>query len=197
MAEKSAIIILAAGNSSRLGSPKQLLEVHGQKLLTHVVKQACDSKADDVYVVLGSGEEILSPLISGDDIKIVVNQDWEKGMGSSIKTGIREIQKQNSYDTVIISVCDQPFLTSEIFNQFINQTGNQEIIVSAYSDGNFGPPTLFRKSRFSQLLSIYDTAGAKSVIKKYEGTLGLIPFEKGDIDLDTKEDYNAFLSSSK
>ncbi len=197
MAEKSAIIILAAGNSSRLGSPKQLLEVHGQKLLTHVVRQACDSKADDVYVVLGSGADVLSQLIKNYRVEIIVNEDWENGMGSSLKAGIGEIQKQSEYDAIIISVCDQPFLTSAIFNQLLDQSEDQEIIASAYSNGSFGPPTLFRKSQFTRLMTIKDAVGAKSVIKNYDGELGLIPFEKGDIDLDTKEDYYTYLNSSK
>tara|TARA_Y100001949_G_scaffold65328_1_gene55274 strand:- start:384 stop:977 length:594 start_codon:yes stop_codon:yes gene_type:complete len=197
MFEKSAIVILAAGNSSRLGSPKQLLEVNGEKLLTHVVGQACSSKADDVYVVLGSGADVLSSLITTNEVKMIINEDWDKGMGSSIKKGIDEIQKQGIYDAVIVSVSDQPFLTSGVFNRLLAQTGDQEIVASAYSDGNFGPPTLFRKSMFSLLLKIADGVGAKSVIKNYCGAIGLVPFEKGDIDLDTKEDYNAFLGSSK
>jgi len=197
MALKCAIIILAAGNSSRLGSPKQLLEVNGQKLLAHVVGQACMSKADDVYVVLGSSVDTLVSLVNSYDVKIIVNKEWEKGMGSSLKKGIIEVNKQSPYDAVIISVCDQPYLTSDIYNQLIDQTGPQKIIVSAYSDGHFGPPSLFRKSQFSQLLNINDGAGAKSVIKKYGGALGMVPFEKGDIDLDTKEDYNTYLNSSK
>ncbi len=197
MAEKSAILILAAGNSSRLGSPKQLLDVNGQKLLTHVVRQACDSKAADVYVVLGSDANVLSQLIKNYKVEIIVNKDWENGMGSSLKAGIREIQKQSTYDIVIVSVCDQPFLTSALFNQLLDQTGEQEIVVSVYSDRSFGPPTLFRKSQFARLMTIKDAAGAKSVIKNYDGELGLIPFEKGDIDLDTKQDYNTYLNSSK
>lgn len=197
MIEKSAIVILAAGNSSRLGSPKQLLEINGEKLLTHVVTQACNSKADDVYVVLGSGADLLSSLITTNEVKVIINEDWIKGMGNSIKKGIGEIQKQGIYDAVIVSVSDQPFLTSNVFNQLLAQTGDQEIIASAYSDGNFGPPTLFRKSIFSQLLKIADSAGAKSVIKNYSGEFGLIRFEKGDIDLDTKENYNAYMDSSK
>ncbi len=196
MTEKTAIIILAAGNSSRLGSPKQLLEVSGQKMLTHVVHQACTSHADDVYVVLGSGADLLQPLLSGMDVTTIFNEGWEKGMGNSIKKGIRRIVDKN-YDVVIISVCDQPYMTSHVFNKLLSQTGNQEIIASGYSDGNYGPPTLFRKSQLPKLLQIKDAAGARSVIRNHKGELGLVAFENGEIDIDTEDDYKAYLNSSK
>ncbi len=197
MAGKNAIIILAAGNSSRMGQPKQLLDIHGKKLLAYVVNQACQSKADLVFVVLGSKSEMFITSLDQSQVEIIINKDWKKGMGNSLKRGVTEATQRYDLESVIISVCDQPFLSSDIFDQLLSKKDQFEIIASAYSDGNYGPPTRFAKSQFDNLLTIGDAQGARSLIKGFKGTLGLVPFHKGEIDMDTKDDYQSYLDSLK
>ncbi|XOV95223.1 MAG: NTP transferase domain-containing protein [Bacteroidota bacterium] len=197
MKEKTAIIILAAGNSSRLGKPKQLLDVQGKKLLIHAVDEACKSNADNVFVVLGSDNKLLTPILMDYKVDIIINDHWDRGMGNSIKRGVSEMILTGIFESVIISVCDQPYLTKEIFNKLIAQQDMFEIVASAYPDGNYGPPTLFNKSQYHNLLEIQDFSGAKSLIKNFKGELGLVPFDKGEIDLDTLEDYQSYLNSVK
>ncbi len=192
MNSQTAIILVAAGNSSRLGRPKQLLEVKGQKLLEYVALQACHSQATDVFVVLGSEKDTLRALLDKLDIHLVDNEHWEKGMGSSIKKGMQAVIAKGNYDSVIVSVCDQPYLTSQLFNQLINQPKEHKIITSAYNNQDFGPPTLFRKSIFENLLHIDDLSGARSLIIKHQKTLGLVAFPQGEIDLDTEADYENY-----
>ncbi|MCR9253638.1 MAG: nucleotidyltransferase family protein [bacterium] len=193
---RSAIIILAAGNSSRLGRSKQLEEINGRPLLLNTLDTALESQSDSVLVVLGAEYEKHRQSIAHNEVMIVENKDWSKGMGSSIKCGMNYLLSQNNdIEVALISVCDQPFLSVALYNELLNSTDQiNSISVSRYGDESFGVPVAFYQNQFESILNIGDETGAKSILKNK--SLRFIDFPKGHIDIDKEEDLIALKSMS-
>ena len=190
------IIILAAGSSSRMGQSKQLLEIGGEQLLLKSTQVALQSIAEKVIVVLGANELAHRKVIEQLPCEIIVNEDWQQGMGSSLKKGMKELLHDvPKLEAVLVMVCDQPLLTFEHLNAIINkyELTKSEIVASYYS-GSAGVPALFDKSLFEKLLNVEDQAGAKKIILQHKEVIQTIGFPQGSIDLDTPEDYQAFIS---
>ncbi|MEL7002436.1 MAG: nucleotidyltransferase family protein [Bacteroidota bacterium] len=188
------ILILAAGSSSRLGRPKQLLQYEGESLLRRSVKSALKTGID-VCVVTGSNHEDHENEIDDLNVDIVYNSTWNQGMGNSLKIGVTYLLDQNpDLDAVIIMVCDQPKLTTSILQDLISkyEEGNT-LVASQYSDTN-GVPALFHKTYFDEMLDIKDQQGAKVLINTYP--VCPVPFSSGIEDIDTMEDYNRLIEGS-
>ncbi len=188
---KIAVIILAAGKSSRLGSPKQLLEFKGINLLQHSINAALGSKASQVILVLGSSAEEIKKQLNYHQITILENPDWESGMSSSIRCAVRTIIKdQKDVEAVILMVCDQPYVSSGLLNDLISayQTEDKDIIASFY-DNVAGTPALFHKSMFQELMMLEGDKGARILFNKFAAQTGIVPFKEGSIDIDTLENY--------
>lgn len=188
----TGIIILAAGNSSRMGQPKQLLSYQGKTLLDIVIEQALQTAYRPIVVVLGAyATEILAQHRHA-DINYATNEHWQTGMSSSITTGLLALLMQRpTLENVIIAVADQVFITSEIFNQLFDQhqlTG-KNIVACSYAQ-TMGTPVLFHKNHFQEILSLDGNEGAKSILKKYKEDTAGIEFELGRIDIDTETDYH-------
>ncbi len=189
-----SIIILAAGSSSRLGQSKQLILVDGKTLLEKSVLAALNSGAEHVVVVLGAQATLHNKAIENLPVKIIINEEWKKGMGNSLKAGLNYVvTKYPETEAVIVMVCDQPFLTSEHLKKLITsfQKNPTEIVASSYNQIK-GVPALFSRSMFSQLFQLEDIQGARKVIQFHKGSMQLAEFPKGEIDLDTPEDLSKF-----
>jgi molybdenum cofactor cytidylyltransferase len=186
------IVLLAAGSSSRLGEPKQLLAFDGQSLLQHSEQVALASQAEPVIVVLGSSADRLKDEVADPALTIVVNERWQEGMASSIRCGVNKLTElAPEAQAVIIMVCDQPFVTTALLNEMITaflKTG-KPIVACSYAD-TFGPPVLFHRSFFPELLQLQGDIGARGVIRRHVNDAELLPFPKGTIDVDTKADYD-------
>lgn len=191
--ESCAAIILAAGQSSRLGQPKQLLKYQNTTLLQHAIDVAKQSEAQSIIVVLGSNADIIFSEINTSGIHIVKNDDWKSGMGTTIRCGVQAVQMLDSkVDAAILMVCDQPFVTSDLLNGLIKkqkETG-EPIIASQYGD-TIGTPALFHNRFFSELIKLEGDAGAKKIMMRNRDFLATIPFPKGSIDIDTMDDYES------
>jgi molybdenum cofactor cytidylyltransferase len=187
-------ILLAAGSSSRMGQSKQLLIIDDQPLLRRTVQVALDANPANLTVVLGSNFEEHQKVISDLPVHIVNNENWQKGMGHSLKIGVTELLEKNSnIQAIVILVCDQPLLTSHHINKLI-QTFRQSstpIIATGYSN-TIGVPALFDKSYFETLLKLPDHHGAKSIIQKFSGVMESVSFPNGAFDLDTPDDLLNF-----
>jgi molybdenum cofactor cytidylyltransferase len=186
-----AVIILAAGRSARLGSPKQLLTYRGKNLLQHTIDTALESQASPVIVVLGSGKEKIEKELDQTQIFILENSSWESGMASSISCGISKLQIITpDSKAVILMVCDQPYVSATLLNDLMNKhkESGQAIIASSY-ENTLGTPALFHKSLFPELSALEGESGAKSLIKKYSLQTGSVSFDQGSIDIDTRENY--------
>lgn len=186
-----AIIILAAGASTRMGTPKQLLPYQGQNLLAHTIGSAIASICKPVLVVLGANAQQIRSEVSQTSVIVIENPDWHLGMGSSIRSGILSLANcSETIDAAVIAVCDQPFIRPEIINYLVtayHSTG-KSIIACQYAD-TLGVPVLFSHIFFSELASTGKTVGAKKLINKYHNEVFSIPFPQGVIDIDTPKDY--------
>ncbi|MBK1989948.1 nucleotidyltransferase family protein [Sphaerospermopsis aphanizomenoides BCCUSP55] len=191
------IIILAAGASTRMGTPKQLLPYQGKSLLSHTIESAIASVCNPVILVLGANAENIRSQISTPTIKIVENPDWHLGMSASIRCGIVSlIDNYPTLDAAVITVCDQPFLAHEIINQLVTayHTSKKTIIACEYAD-TLGVPVLFSQIFFSELAGLSEDVGAKKLIKTYSKDVFSIPFPSGAIDIDTPQDYQKLQES--
>jgi molybdenum cofactor cytidylyltransferase len=184
------LLLLAAGSSSRLARPKQLLPYQGQTLLRHAAEVAVASPCR-------LHDELL-PEIDGLPFHVVRNDSWADGMGGSIAAGLAELESAAEtaaptakVDAVIVMLCDQPLLTPEIIGELIVQfqaTG-QPVVASAYA-GTQGVPALFSREIFSQLLELRGAAGARELLQQY-AHLPTVDFPGGATDVDTEAQYAA------
>ncbi|NOT74650.1 MAG: nucleotidyltransferase family protein [Cyclobacteriaceae bacterium] len=190
--KEPVILILAAGSSSRMGQSKQLLKINEQSMLRNASVVALESGMQTI-VVLGANEGENRKTIEDLTLKIIVNPDWENGMGNSLKKGISSLPKNT--DAAIVMVCDQPLLNSAHLKRIREkyQSSDKRIIASYYS-GTFGVPTLFDSSLFEEIKNLTDDQGAKKIIQLHQNETLNIEFQEGAIDLDTPDDFRNFVS---
>lgn len=188
---KTGLIILAAGASVRLGAPKQLLSFRGETLLRRVVRQALESVCQPVIVVLGKDAEKFKEHLDKFNVHFAYNDDWEKGMGTSIKAGIEKLLEiDRETEGAVLTVCDQPFVTAAVINRLAESFYQKKslIVASAYAE-TLGVPALFSRELFSELTSLKNKGGAKEIISRFSENVVSIDFPEGAIDIDTTEDY--------
>lgn len=184
------IIILAAGASSRLGRPKQLLSYKGKTLVERAADTAQSAGSYPVVLVTGAEKEMVN-FDAG--LHIVHNENWEEGIASSIRCGLNELLKiEPGVEAVLFLVCDQPHISAALLKQLIDGYHNsgKEIIACSYA-GTVGIPAVFGKSFFEKLLGLRGDEGAKRIIMQNAGSVALVEFEGGEIDIDTAGDYAA------
>lgn len=190
-----AIMVLAAGASTRMGTPKQLLLYQGRSFLQSITEIAIASVCQPVVVVLGANAEQIHPQIKQLPVKVVHNLDWAWGMSSSIKSGIELLNNlPEKIEAVVITLCDQPFVSHQIINQLVDTyySTKKPIIACEYA-GTLGVPALFSQRFFSELAALKETSGAKRVINNNLNEVFSMPFSLGDIDIDTPKDYEQLL----
>lgn len=190
------ILLLAAGGSSRIGQPKQLLPWGNQTLIEHQI-QTLLKTGNPVNVVLGSNSNLVIPVIEKFPVNVFINTDWESGMGSSISLGINQIiQKFPDANGVLITLLDQPLITTSYLQKMLDafQPGFRQIIVSRSASGWTGVPVIFDKCFFKELSELKNDEGAKKIIKRHEENVILI--EGGELleDMDTWQTYQQLLS---
>jgi len=186
----TGIIILAAGNSSRLGTAKQLLHYQGQTLLLHIVQEALSCHPATVIVVVGAEAQAIAETLADRDVSICYNADWSTGMASSIRKGMTQLIAENSMVTnCIVTVSDQPHLSGQNFSQLdkLQSKTGKGIVASTYA-GTTGVPVLFTHPYFELLLSLQGDQGAKKIVGQHLDDLATVGFEQGAIDIDTPED---------
>lgn len=188
-------IILAAGSSSRMGRSKQLLDVAGEALLARTIRIAQGAPIDHTIVVLGSHRREHARLLEDFDVAIAFNEDWRGGIGTSISAGVKSLLAQMpDAEGLMIMVCDQPLLTSDVLSEIIDRhraTG-KPIVASKYADTP-GVPVLFGKKYFGKLTTLHQDQGAKRLVVENPADTELVSFPGGEVDLDTMEEYEAFV----
>lgn len=188
---KYAIVILAGGNSARLGSPKQLLRYKGKNLLRHSVDEALKTGCQSVFVVLGANIELLRKELKDKPVIIVENTYWEEGIASSIRRGLDHITNTLLRpDCVIFMVCDQPFVSSSLLLNLLKkrQETGMPVVASSYNN-KMGTPVLFDKSFFPALSELKGDKGAGKLIADNPDKVATVPFPEGIRDIDTLSDY--------
>ena len=184
-------VILAAGASTRMGMPKQLLQFGGETLLKRAASVALEAECRPVVVVTGANAAACGESLRGLDVQEVENQQWQSGVSSSVRVGVEAVLAVDPETAaVVLMLCDQPFVTREIIAALVaayRETGCS-IVASRYGE-SYGVPALFGRAHFAELTALEGATGAKQIIQKHLPKVHLLPFPKGKIDIDTREDF--------
>lgn len=184
-------IILAAGASRRLGTPKQLVPFRGEPLLTHTVRAVRGGGAGPVLVVLGANAEQIAAAVDLSAVHAVANPQWQQGISTSIQAGLEALlQEYPLTQAVMLLVCDQPSLTGKHLRSLIDAyaAGSSEVIVASHYAGVAGIPAIFPASQFEKLHSLTGDTGARQLLRSTQFPMITIPFECGELDIDTSDD---------
>ncbi|MCX6134492.1 MAG: nucleotidyltransferase family protein [Ignavibacteriales bacterium] len=190
----TAIIILAAGNSSRLGLPKQLLQYHGMSLLRHAAETALATHPAEIVAVVGFESDRMRHELDDLPVHIVVNSTWQEGISSSIREGIESLPPAS--DAGLLMLCDQPFVTTELLIRLITGCTDSRPIAATGYEQTSGVPACFKRSLFPELMDLTGDRGAKRVIDKNPSRVATILFDAANIDIDTLEDYQKYINST-
>ena len=189
--QKIGAVILAAGESSRFGRPKQLVQFRGKSLVRRVVDAAKDANCSAIVVVLGSKREQIELELTKIDVIVAENQNWRRGIGSSIRVGVESAVNQvPDIEAIVLLTCDQPFVKTDTIECLIamREKTKKAIVASSYSE-TLGVPALFARSCFQELLALDDETGAKAIILSNRERVAELLFPEGKIDIDTAADY--------
>ena len=159
----------------------------GQTLVGHAISVALTSGAGQVIVVVGAEAEAIREAIRDLPVQIVFNPEWREGMGSSIRVGAGVLQ--TDIGCVVISLCDQPHVTSSHLHSLAArhfQTGSN-IVASSY-EGVIGAPCAFGRELIPSLLVLHGDSGARELIRNSAKPIEIVDFSGGIIDIDTLED---------
>ena len=180
-----AAIVLAAGGSTRLGRPKQLVEYDGEMLLARAVRLAKEAGASPVVVVLGAEFEAITAAVDLSGATVVRNENWALGIASSIQEGLREAE--SGVDGVLVMTCDQPRLTAGYLREMFREFSREEVIASVYA-GTRGVPAIFPRVAFAQMYALRGDMGARVLLKAPPWKVVEVSFPGGEVDVDTPED---------
>ena len=191
-----ALLLLAAGASTRMGRPKQLLPYHGRTLLRHAAETAVAAGCAPIVLVTGALHDELLAEIVGLPILAVHNPDWETGMASSIRAGLAAVAAA-APRAVLVMLTDQPLVTPELLRQLIvQQQATQAPIVAAAYGETLGVPAIFDKSLLPELLKLQGAQGAGRLIARLGAAVRQVAFPAGLLDVDTPAQYMALLQGS-
>lgn len=163
------LLVLAAGGSSRMGTPKQLLPWGQTTLLGHTLQTLMTFEKHPIYVVLGAYRNEVQAEINDLPVTPIHNTQWEKGMGVSIATGLKQVVANHpAAAAVLIALADQPLLDASYYSKLLeaHKVNPKANIVSGYSNGQQGVPAVFSNSFFDALLALNEDKGARHLIQK-------------------------------
>ncbi len=192
-----AVVVLAAGASTRIGRPKQLLRYGDETLLTRAAKAALDTQCGPVYVVVPD-----DPVVSRDlldlPVQIVINTDVGEGIAGSIRTGLQTATKSAPIDGVLFTLVDQPHVRAREQQKMVSHFNSQGpgVIAAAYN-GVVGVPAIFPRRFFGRILALRGDQGARSLLKELEGEVHRHSLLEAAVDLDTVDDYERLLCRTR
>lgn len=185
-----AAIVLAAGGSSRLGTPKQLVLFRGEPLVRHAAAAATNAGARPVIVVLGAVMERVRAAVHGlEGVVSVVNEQWREGMATSLAAGVREaVRLDADCEGVLITVADQPLVDHGALRRLLDAFGSaNRIVASAYSE-TVGVPAMIGREHFDHLLALRGDAGAGRWLRTTAAPVHRVRLSDAAIDIDSAED---------
>ncbi len=181
---KLAAAVLAAGASSRLGRPKQLVELRGETLLHRSARLALEAGCDPVLVVLGAEAEMMAAALAGLSAKAALNPGWTEGVASSIRCAMAALP--GDVGAVMLLACDQWALEGADFQRLVQAFRSAPVQVAAASYARtLGIPAIFPKARFAELQALAGDRGAKPLLR---GAVTAVPMPRGATDLDLPEE---------
>ncbi|OON67046.1 NTP transferase domain-containing protein [Hymenobacter sp. CRA2] len=192
-----AAVLLAAGASTRMGQPKQLLPYQGSTLLRRAAETALAAGCQPVVVVTGALHAELAAEVRDLPVLLEHNDVWEAGIGTSIGVGVRAVEKSApEAAAVLVMLSDQPLVTPALLGQLLTAWRQSGLpVATTYADA-VGVPAVFGRMVWPQLLALPATAGAKPLLQRLGDELALISFPPAATDVDTPEQYAALLSET-
>jgi molybdenum cofactor cytidylyltransferase len=183
-------IVLAAGQSKRMGVQKLLLPFGGKTVIAHIVDQLTASSVDEVHVVVGCQGKQVSRELSGRPVSIVNNSNYKSGMLSSVRCGLRAINKKCK--AVLVVLGDQPSITSQLIDQMMQifASNKKQILVPLYDDKR-GHPILFSAAYCDEILTNYDDIGLRGLLYAHKEDIFELPVQTPGVlsDIDYPQDY--------
>ena len=180
-------LVLAAGDSSRFGSAKQLVRVAGRPLLHTAVTRAAEVTGNALIVVLGAGAARLAPLLKHSPGSIVINREWREGLGSSIRAGVAKLPP--ACNAVMLLLADQAAVTADDLRRLAGTWRKQpQCIAAALYGGVSGAPAIFPRSTFRELCELRGDLGARALLRRNAARVVRVPMPSAAVDIDTPED---------
>jgi len=193
-----SVVILAAGESKRMGQPKQLMPLGGSTILEQTVDNYLNSEVNEVIVVLGHRAEEMSQLLDGKPVMVAVNPAYRQGMGTSIAVGLSLIGAQAQ--GVMLALAEQPFIDRRAINQLIAAFGAHDkgIVIPSYNDQR-GHPVIFASKYREELLGLTGDIGGRQIISRHPDDILEIAVDCEGIitDIDTWDSYQLEISKLK
>lgn len=189
-------LLLAAGGSSRLGRPKQLVQFQGKSLIRRAAETLVESRCDPIVVVLGAEIDDSTSEITDLPVNICINKDWQNGMSSTIRAGLKELLRlEPNLTAVVVTLCDQPHITTANIDLLITrfQRTNAPIVAARYGE-TIGVPALFSTELLNDLLKLKGDKGARQLIRDHLPLVETIEIEKAAIDIDLPDDADRLIS---
>ena len=189
-----ATLILAAGDSTRLGQPKQLLTLNGQPLIRRIADEALSLAVGPVVVVLGANHERMRAELADLPVQTVMNADWREGMAASLRTGLLALPAE--IDAFLVLLTDQPYVTVDLLKHLVEtrQRTGRGIVACRYGEGAemrdapVGVPALFDVRYKTEFLTLTGDVGARKLIQQHAADCAEVPFSGALVDLDTEQD---------
>ena len=194
MKRNIAAVVLAAGSSRRMGTPKQLLRIGSGTLLRRSVEQAIASSVRATFAVIGVNAEQMRDELRQLPMRLVENARFAEGIGTSICAAIETIERETPpFDAVVLLTCDQPNVSAASIDRLIAEHARSgaQLVASAYAE-TLGVPALFAREYFGALRELPPDKGAKEILMRHRRQVVPVPFEPAAVDLDTPADYEKF-----
>jgi molybdenum cofactor cytidylyltransferase len=185
-------LVLAAGASSRMGRPKQLLPLEGSPLVRRAAQAALEAGCEDVVVVVGAYAEEVAAAVTDLRVRVARNSAWREGLGASLRCGARAAHEapDGPADAILVVLADQPRVDAALLSRLVAafRCEGRELVACAYA-GRLGPPALFAGRHRAALATLGGDRGAQVLLEGCASDVHRIPFEDGALDVDTPEDY--------
>lgn len=194
--EKVAALILTAGASRRMGTPKALLPWGHTSVIQHLLEQVRLAEFNDILLVTGAHHDPIQEALEAEEVEISFHPDWELGMGSTISKGIREVENRfTGIEAVLILLVDQPLITRDYLKCMLDAYHNRPDAIIASDYGEFaGVPALFPKHFWTALKGIPTALGARKLIASYRKQCQILDPAGAVADIDTPEAYKKALA---
>ncbi|MDO6761201.1 nucleotidyltransferase family protein [Tamlana sp. 2_MG-2023] len=193
---KLPIIILAAGESKRMGTAKQLLPWGNSTLIEYVCKTVLKLSPVEIFVVLGANYSKVKAVLESYPVTILKNESWHLGLGTSISCGVQHIvNSKKEHDGFLMVLGDQPFVDVSHLERLIDayKPNSNQIVATLYHKNKFGVPVVFDASYANSLISLVEDSGAKHLLKAHSNFVQTVVSDKRTVvDIDSEADYRAY-----
>lgn len=187
--------MLAAGGSSRFGSPKQLVECDGEPLIKRAARAASAAGASPVFVIVGANAvDVAASLLDLPNVICVTNPDWKSGLSSSLATGFSVVLRETQCEAALVTLADQAFVDGAALASLTSAFDDDHRLVASSYDGVIGVPALFAREFLEELTHLTGDAGAGEWLRARADIVTTVPLAKAALDIDTPSDAAKLIS---